>query len=334
MFRRRVTNGLLELARARPQNRAMGSFLSDVWHARQNMVMKRQHLMSRISLVLGHGGYVLGLLEYGVTDIVWLRLFAIGGCGMVVGYQLLQPRVQWISATWCFVYVAVNVYQLFRFIGSSPPALSWEEARLHGLFSHRITASQFSSLMALGEWLWLVDGALLAEQGRGRGAPSEVFFVAEGTCEASVGGRRLAWLGPGSLVGEAAVLRDGDTRRQEMTVTAQGSVRCFAVPAAQLQALLDTAPELRAPLERIFSDALAAKFAAMIRQIEAHKYQAALEVACTLDDRAGIASGISKIRGQYGISLEDHVRLMEELPQCAHKPFRGAPPGARSRMET
>lgn len=301
----------------------MSSFLSDIWHMRQHMVMKRQHLMSRISLVLGHGGYILGLMEYGVTDIVWLRLFAIGGCGMVVGYQLLQPRVQWISAGWCFIYVAVNVYQLASGMGSPPPALSWEEANLHSLFSHHITAGQFASLLAVGEWLWLVHGAVLAEQGRD-GCSSFLFFVVEGTCQVSVDGRSMAQLGPGDVIGEVAVL--GDSRSHDVTVTAQGSVRCFAAPVSQVRALLDACPELRPPLERVFMDTLAAKFATMNGQVKRYKYQAALEVACTLEDHTNIASSLARFRSQNGISDELHIRLMGDIQQCAHRPFPPATP--------
>lgn len=78
----------------------------------------------------GHAGYIIGLLErgtqrwplalgprqllrrYGVTDIWWLRIWAVCGCSMVVLFQVLQPRCQWLSAGWCFVYVVVNLFQL------------------------------------------------------------------------------------------------------------------------------------------------------------------------------------------------------------------------------
>lgn len=281
--------------------------------------MKRQRLMSRIGLVLGHGGYILGLLEYGVTDIIWLRIFAIGGCGMVVGYQLLQPRVQWISATWCFIYVAVNVFQLATSMGSPAAPLSWEEARLHGCFSRHVTVGQFSKLLALGEWLWLVDGAILAEEGQtSRG--SCLFFITEGSCDVSVGGRTVAQIGPGSVVGEASLLFA--ERAVSATVTSLDSVRCFAVPVAKVQELLEAEPELRVPLERIFMDTLAAKVVAMNEQVRARSYQAVLEVACTLDGRDGMAAGVAEYRSRHAVPDELHARLMEELPQCAHKPFR------------
>jgi len=282
--------------------------------------MKRHRLMSRISLVLGHGGYVLGLLEYGVTDIVWLRIFAIGGCGMVVGYQLLQPRVQWMTASWCFVYVAVNIHQLVAFMGSSPAPLSWEESALHKRFSSHLTVAQFSVLMTLGEWLWLVDGALLAGTEH-HGCDECLFFIADGVCDVFAGGRQVAQLGPGSVVGEVAVLCDDACPSRVTTVTALGSVRCFAAPVTKVQELLDARPDMRAPLERLFVDALSSKVLALRRQIQLHKHRATLSTACDVAGHSAHPAGVAAVRGWYGMSENVHVRLMEEVSQCGHKPF-------------
>jgi len=194
---------------------------------RQKFVLKHHEHLGKVASAVGHGGYVLCLLEYGVTDIIWLRLFAIGGCGMVMGFQLLQPRVQWVTFFWCGVYVAVNVFQLWQVKGASAAPLSWEEARLHAVFSQELDSGQFSSLMSLGEWLWLVDGAQLVQEG-GSGLDSCVFLIASGSCEATVSGDRMADFGPGSIVGELGILSEG---RHAPTATVTRTLLCVLVKA-------------------------------------------------------------------------------------------------------
>lgn len=259
------------------------------------------------------------LFEYGVTDIIWLRLFAIGGCGFIVAYQLLQPRVQWLSAGWCAVYVAVNVYQLVSLSATASPSLSWEEERWRSRFAHHVTVEQFHSLMALGEWLWLVDGALLAEEGADRPSEGHLALIAEGVCEVSVAGEVVAELGPGSAVGEIGMVTD--VPASCATVTAVGSVRCFSVPVGAVQELLESQPELRRPLERTFACMLAGKVVAMNERLQRRNYRAVLEVACVLDEQPGIIEGVEQYRRQHGVSDELHRTLLEEVPQCIHRPF-------------
>jgi CRP-like cAMP-binding protein len=82
----------------------------------------------------------------------------------------------------------------------------------------------------------LAPGATLVEQGE-RG--DELFLLLDGTLTAEVDGRALAELGPGSIVGERALLEGpprADTRR---TATLRAKTRCRVAVAA--------AHELRPP---------------------------------------------------------------------------------------
>lgn len=300
-------------------------------HARQRWVMANHAQLHRVALFVGHGGYILGLLEYGMTDIFWLRIFAIAGCVGVMGYQLLQPRVQWVTAGWMVIYVSVNVYQLYVLGGSAARPLSWEEERLYSYFSQHMTTKEFLNLSELGEWHWLVDGASVTEEGGDNGDCSLV-MISAGVCDVSFHGRKVAELGPGGVVGEVALLAEG--RRSSATVTAQGSVRCLAVPLCEVQALLEQIPEMRAPLERVFADRLAAKLVGMNRHAVKRNYRAVLEVACQLDEHEGIAGRLAEYRRRHDVPDEVHLRLVDELPQCVHRPFQLPPEVALEESQT
>lgn len=296
-------------------------------HMRENFVMARFETMGKVSNSLGHAGYVMGLLEYGVTDIILFRIFAIG-CGFfVAAFQFSQPRPQWITVAWMNFYAAINIYQL-SFDFEPPPKMSWEEEKLYTLHAKHISAAHFYELLQVGEWLWLVDGAILTEQGADRSG-ARLLFIMEGTCNVVVGGQTVAELGPGSTVGEVGVL---PTKTVETigtinaSVAASGCVRCFSVPVKLVQERLEEKPKLRRHLERLFSSSLAAKAAAMGETAKVRNYKAVLEVACTLDEHDGISVGVEDYRVRHQISVEVHEALMEEIPQCVHRPFRPSPP--------
>jgi len=297
-----------------------GFSFADVMSLRENLVMRNHEKASQIGLLFGHAGYFMGLLEYGVTDIILLRVFAIGCCGLVVGFQLLQPRVQWVSAVWCGIYVAVNVVQLALLLGVTPPSLSWEEEDLHARLAHQITAVQFHSLMALGEFCWLVDGAMMAEEGTDRDSEGRLLVLTDGLCRVAIGGEVVAELGPGSVVGEIGLVTS--TPASCATVSAAGSVRCFSVPVRSVVQLLEEQPEMKRPLERIFASSLAAKVRSMNERVHRRNYRAVLEVACSVDGHEGISGAVEESRRRHGISYELHEELMDELSQCVHRPFR------------
>jgi len=298
---------------------------------RQKFVMQHHQLSRKIGLRLGHAGYGIGLFEYMVTDIVLLRAFAMMGAGSIVSWQLLQPKVQWVTAAWNMIYASVNMVQLAILQGDvydmtrqqlrgyltswglpvppeRLPAMTWEVAKLHRQLRHRLTVRQFSALVDVGEFFWLVDGALLAEE---RGGEACVYLVTDGACEVSI-----AVLGPGSAVGEVAFmgLQGG------ATVRALGTVRCFSVPLAKVRELSE-APGMKGALEGVFVDTLASRLAAMQEAVQLQNYRAVLEVACSMGRSANIATGVAEYRKRHGITFEEHAAVLDALPQCEEGAF-------------
>lgn len=266
---------------------------------------------------MGHLGYCLCFFEYAVTDILILRLFAVSGCTVVVLYALMQYRVQTVTVGWCTLYNLVNAYQIHLLVSDSPPRLTWEEERLHAHFEKQLTATQFGRLMATGEWIWLMDGAFLSQESLG-GSDRSIFFVASGVCEVAASGNQVAELGPGSIVGEVAVLSEAG-HPATATVQARGPVRCFVAPARKVLGAMEEFPDLRLALRRLVTSSLASKLRAEVESSRQNRYKAVLELACSSGQRDALESELEGYRQRHAVPAALHNRLLEGMPQCAHK---------------
>ena len=69
----------------------------------------------------------------------------------------------------------------------------------------------------------------------------EFYLIVEGHAAVTVGGRRVAQLGPGDFFGEVAVLRDG---LRSATVTAETKLRCLVLSNDSLETLLVAHPRV------------------------------------------------------------------------------------------
>ena len=69
----------------------------------------------------------------------------------------------------------------------------------------------------------------------------EFYLIVEGRAAVTVGGRRVAELGPGDFFGEVAVLRDG---LRSATVTAETKLRCLVLSNDSLEKLLVAHPRV------------------------------------------------------------------------------------------
>jgi CRP/FNR family cyclic AMP-dependent transcriptional regulator len=85
-------------------------------------------------------------------------------------------------------------------------------------------------------------GAVLTRQGASGGL---AFVIAEGTAEVVRGGRRLATLGPGDVVGELSLI-DGEPR--SATVRATSDMEVLEISSQDLNRLLRKAPAVRRKL--------------------------------------------------------------------------------------
>lgn len=81
-------------------------------------------------------------------------------------------------------------------------------------------------------------GRVLVTEGQ---AGSEAFILASGTAEVTLGGKHLADIGPGTIVGEMALLDNGP---RAATVTLTSDAELLVIEVRRFRALLDQMPSL------------------------------------------------------------------------------------------
>jgi CRP/FNR family cyclic AMP-dependent transcriptional regulator len=114
----------------------------------------------------------------------------------------------------------------------------------------RCTRKELSEVAALTVEEERPDGAVLTREGQ---TGALAFVVVEGTVRATREGRSLGVLGPGSMVGELALI-DGHPR--SATVTAVGPVRVLEISADDFRRFVGHSPRFTANLLRALAGRL------------------------------------------------------------------------------
>lgn len=89
----------------------------------------------------------------------------------------------------------------------------------------------------------------------------EAFIIVSGTVTVKRNGRKIAELGPGSMIGELGLL---DRGTRTATVTANGPVELLVLGPREFAALLDDVPSINHKLLR--------SLASMVRELDAKTY--------------------------------------------------------------
>eukprot|EP00929_Paragymnodinium_shiwhaense_P001282 TRINITY_DN101506_c0_g1_i1.p1 TRINITY_DN101506_c0_g1~~TRINITY_DN101506_c0_g1_i1.p1 ORF type:complete len:332 (-),score=32.10 TRINITY_DN101506_c0_g1_i1:96-1091(-) len=301
----------------------VGRFAWELYYTRTSAVIPKEEQRRKMSLYLGNLGYMTGLGEYLMEDMILLRSFAIAGCGMIAGFQLVQPKIQWISVIWNSVYCCINVGQIYL-LKRGPPELVDDEAALFDALDGLVPEREVHKLAALGSWQSFTKGTVLTEEG---GTPSDfVYILVEGDCDVTVGDLKVGELGPGSVVGEASLT--SEVERSGATVIVPDWVRCLAIPADRLRSKLHSGyiweqdPMLASAVQSLFARSLASKVRAMGQGSKEQEYQAVLQLACEASEssKSALAEAVSGYRQAHGISEDEHERLVSGLRKCNGKP--------------
>merc|ERR1712070_722342 len=127
-------------------------------------------------------------MEYVMTDMFWMRVWASIGCMGIVGFQMVQPKIQWPSAVWNSVYVGINVFQIYL-LKKDPPVFEEDEADLWQALRPHFTQNQLISLLNLGEFRPFEANAKLFEQSQcSPESDAEVYVLTAGSCDLQVDG--------------------------------------------------------------------------------------------------------------------------------------------------
>ena len=120
------------------------------------------------------------------------------------------------------------------------------------------TNKELDRIARSGDEVTMTTGTMLADQGQtGR----EAFVVLDGTVAVKRNGRKVASLGPGSIVGELSLLDHGP---RTATVTCETECSIFVISQRHFLAVLDDVPTI--------SHKLLASLASRIRELDRAYY--------------------------------------------------------------
>jgi CRP/FNR family cyclic AMP-dependent transcriptional regulator len=110
--------------------------------------------------------------------------------------------------------------------------------------STSISDSDFNALASRGNEQDAPKGQVLVREGASGGS---LFVILSGSVAVTRGGRRVAELGQGDMLGEVAML---DGRPRTASAVVEDDARLLVVPASAVHELVEQRPTLRAALEQ------------------------------------------------------------------------------------
>jgi CRP-like cAMP-binding protein len=175
-----------------------------------------------------------------IALVRWLALIAgVVGCVNTIGLGY--------NATEGFWWALLVVVAVLRLLQSSNwrwgGRLSDEQEMFHQRTVPGLNAGQVRRLLAAGQFREVVPGTVLTKQGE---SIVELVFVVRGQVDIVVDGRKVADVGPGSLVGETGISTGEAAMATAVCATA---VRYLGFEAGRLYRLLDSHSELQAAVE-------------------------------------------------------------------------------------
>ena len=151
-----------------------------------------------------HAANILLLVAYSVSDVLWLRLFAVAASLISLPYFVLQSTPQWPPIAWSVVFAAINSFQSWRlYLERRPVKLTPDEEEVRRLAFAQLPPRKVLQLVSLGAWTSAAPGERLIEHGTTVGT---VALIVGGKVHISKDGRVISELGAGDIVGSALVL--------------------------------------------------------------------------------------------------------------------------------
>lgn len=215
-----------------------------------------EQLTNPISAV-GHLNYILVILSVSMSNMRWLRIFAIAsGLTGVFYYGFLTADR--ISATWEFVFTMVNAVQLAIVLFAGRRRATDEDEKF---FVQTVMPTLEANLRALmlkrAKWVMREPGDVLVEEGE---KSPQLVFIARGAASVEAAGAT-------SSASAARVFLGGERsltgRPASATVRVANEIWCCVYDPAALRALTRKNPGIKQALEYSFNRNLVGKLERM-----------------------------------------------------------------------
>lgn len=202
----------------------------------------------------GHLSYILIAVSYWLTDIFWLRVVAVVGLSLEIVYFLMSGGDLRTGIGWDIVFIAINLYQLYRLVQERLSLRLPEKDRdLLRKVLAGLNDGQIARLLGAGALYDLPAGTTLAEENE---ALEKLYFICEGRVSVTISGRAVSQLEPGNFVGEVAFLTE---RPATATVVAETPVRALAFDRDTLKQFFKNETEVAGLIYQLIGRELAHK---------------------------------------------------------------------------
>lgn len=149
---------------------------------------------------------LLTVASFSVSGMLSLRMLAVGSQAFAIPYFMLQTTPMWTPVGWTALFMAINLYHITRiFLERRPVKFPPDEQRLYDLAFRNFEPREFLKLLKVGKWETARQGDRIFSEGD---FITQVVVPISGSTSAAQGGRKVATLGPGELIGAGIALRN------------------------------------------------------------------------------------------------------------------------------
>ena len=210
--------------------------------------------MTRYELA-GHASFALIAISFLVKDILWLRVLSVAASMAGIAYNYFGPATPlWLVIYWNIFFLVINLTQIALILRERRGVEFTEEEReIYETIFYGFAPFEYMKLLRIGAWKQAEPGELLAVQDE---EVDSIMLIYNGLAEVEIGGKKVAELKDGNLVGEMSYFTGG---RATATVRVLQPTRYLAWKKTAMDALSQRNPSMQATLRAVLSIDLAKK---------------------------------------------------------------------------
>jgi hypothetical protein len=202
----------------------------------------------------GHLSYLLIAISYWLTDIFWLRVVAVVGLSLEIVYFLLSGGDLRAGIGWDLVFIAINLYQIYRLVKDRLSLrLPEPDRQLLRSVLTGLDDAQIARLLVAGEFSDMREGTTLARENE---PLDRLYFICDGHVRVTIAGRDVSRLERGNFVGEVAFLTE---RPATATVVSESDVRALVFERGKLNRFFSDETEVAGLIYQLMGRELANK---------------------------------------------------------------------------
>lgn len=198
--------------------------------------------------LLSHISYAIGALSFALRDVFYLRCVAMVSSAVMVTAHLVGGMYAAPAVVWHSLFVLIHGTRVMMMVyGERAARFTAEERELHETLFRSFTKLEFMKLLRAGRWGTAEPGSVLTREGE---KVERVLLISHGLAAVHVGGRQVAELRDGQLVGEMSFVTGEPATA---TVLVREPTRYLAWSQPELRGLLNRNPSMRFAMDQALS---------------------------------------------------------------------------------